>query len=78
MKIQTTFQLDAALLKQLKKKAKAEKRSLDSYIEFLLLQVIEDMPNQDTQQAIYEAEYSINLTEIDDLEALKKSLLSDI
>lgn len=78
MKVQTAFALDKKLLEQLKRKAEAEKRSLDNYVEHLLSQIMENTPNEDTQQAIYEAENNINLTKIDDLAALKKSLLSDV
>lgn len=78
MKIQAAFQLDKELLEQLEQRAKAEKRTLDNYVEHLLLQVIEASPNQATQQAIYEAEHNIGLTKIDDLTAFKKSLLFDV
>ena len=78
MKVQTAFALDKELLEQLKKKAEAEKRSLDDYVEHLLSQIMENTPNEDIQQAIYEAENNVNLIEIDDLAALKKSLLSDV
>lgn len=78
MKVQTAFRLDKGLLEQLKEKAKAEKRSLNNYVEYVLSKVIGNIPNEETKQAIYEAENNINLTEIKDLMALKKSLMSDV
>ena len=78
MKVQTAFRLDKGLLEQLKEKAKAEKRSLNNYVEYVLSKVIGNIPNEETKQAIYEAENNINLTEIKDLMAFKKSLMSDV
>ncbi len=74
MKVQTAFRLDKNLVDALKEKAKAEKRSLNNYIEYILYQVVGAIPNKETQQAIYEAENNINLTEIDDL----KEFLNDL
>jgi len=76
MKVQTAFRLEKELLDQLKEKAMAEKRSLNNYVEFILSKVVGKTPNEDTKQAIYEAENGINLNEIDDLDDFKKSLIS--
>ncbi len=78
MKIQTAFRLDQELLELLKEKAKAEKRSLNNYVEYILSKVVGSIPNDETKQAIYEAEHDINLGEIDDLDTFKKSMISDV
>ena len=75
MKVQTAFRFDEELLAALKEKAKAQKRSLNNYIEFLLYGVIGNIPNDETKEAIFEAENNMNLTTIDDLKAYKKALI---
>lgn len=77
MKVQTAFRLDKELLDILKEKAKAQKRSLNNYIEFLLYSHVGNVPNEETKMAIHEAENDIGLSEIDDLEAYKRDLLKD-
>ena len=75
MKIQTAFRFDEELLAALKEKAKAQKRSLNNYIEFLLYGVVGNIPNNETKEAIFEAENNMNLTTIDDLKAYKDALI---
>ena len=75
MKVQTAFRLDEELLAVLKEKAKSQKRSLNNYIEFLLYGVIGNIPNDETKEAIYDAENNLNLTTIDDLRAYKEALI---
>ena len=55
-KIQTAVRLDKDLVKALKEKAKADKRSLNSFIEKLLYQDVGNIPNDTTQAAIKEAQ----------------------
>ena len=74
MKVQTAFRIDEDLLNLIKEKAKASKRSLNNYIEFLLYKDVGDIPNEQTKQAIYEAENDIDLVQIEDLD----SFLNDI
>lgn len=74
MKTQTSLRLDNELIKALKLEAQKQRRSLNNLIENLLYQVV-DIPNEETKQAIYEAENNIDLTPITDLEAYKKQLL---
>ncbi len=69
MKIQTALRFDENLLEMIKIKAKAQKRSLNNYIEFLLYKDVGDIPNTDTIQAINEARNSKGLKAIDNLEA---------
>jgi hypothetical protein len=75
MKIQTAFRFDEELLDLLKEKAKANKRSLNNYIEFLLYSNVGNIPNEVTKKAIKDADNNINMSTINDLEAYKKSLI---
>ena len=75
MKVQTAFRFDKELLDLLKEKAKANKRSLNNYIEFILYSTVGNIPNEITKKAILDAENNIDLTKINDLESFKKSLL---
>jgi hypothetical protein len=68
MKVQTAFRFDEELVDILKIKAKAQKRSLNNYIEFLLYKDVGNIPNEETKRAIYEAENNINMTKIDNLD----------
>jgi hypothetical protein len=75
MKIQTAFRFDEELLDLLKEKAKANKRSLNNYIEFILYSNVGNIPNEVTKKAIKDADNNINMTTINDLEAFKQSLI---
>jgi hypothetical protein len=75
MKIQTAFRFDEELLDLLKEKAKANKRSLNNYIEFILYSNVGNIPNEVTKKAIKDADNNINMSTINDLEAYKKSLI---
>lgn len=66
-KIQTAIRLNKDLLEALKEKAKADKRSLNNYIEKLLYQDVENIPNEMTISAIKEAREG-NLEQIENLE----------
>ena len=55
-KIQTAVRLDKDLVEALKEKAKADKRSLNNYIEKLLYQDVGNIPNDTTRSAIKEAQ----------------------
>ena len=74
MKIQTALRFDKDLLELVKEKAKAQKRSLNNYIEYLLYREIGDIPNEETERAIYEAENNIGLTHIEDLDKFLEEL----
>ena len=54
-KVQTAVRLDKDLVEALKEKAKADKRSLNNYIEKLLYQDVGNIPNDTTSSAIKEA-----------------------
>ena len=74
MKVQTAFRFDQELLALIKEKALAQKRSLNNYIEYLLYKDVGDIPNQETQEAIYEAHNSPNLKPIDNLDTILERL----
>ncbi len=77
MKVQTALRFDKDLLELIKEKARAQKRSLNNYIEYLLYREVGDIPNEETKKAIHEAENNVNLTEIDNLDDYFKKLLEE-
>ena len=66
-KVQTAVRLDKDLVEALKEKAKADKRSLNNYIEKLLYQDVGNIPNETTRSAIKEAQEG-NLERIENLD----------
>ena len=62
---QASFRLDENMLETLKKRAKKSHRSLNNYIEIVLLNCADRNPNIDTLEAMYEAEHGINLIPFD-------------
>jgi len=67
VKVQTPLRFNKDLLELIKEKAKANKRSLNNYIEFLLYKDVGEIPNQETIEAIIEARSSTDLKPIADL-----------
>ena len=67
IKVQTTVRLDKDLVEALREKAKADKRSLNNYIEKLLYQDVGNIPNDTTRSAIKEAQKG-NLERIENLD----------
>ncbi|MDT7828594.1 hypothetical protein RQM65_07955 [Pricia sp. S334] len=68
LKVQTAFRFDEELLELVKEKAKAQRRSLNNYIEGLLHKDVGSIPNEETKKAIEEARSSKNLERINDLD----------
>ena len=66
-KVQTALRFDKDLLELIKEKAKANKRSLNNYIEYLLYNDVGDIPNDETIKAIEEARSNKNLKPITNL-----------
>ena len=64
MKKQIAFRIEPELFKIIYEKAKAEKRSINNYIEYVLYRHLGNIPNEVTKQAIFEAENNINLSPI--------------
>lgn len=56
-KVQTAFRFDEDLLELVKEKAKAHKRSLNNYLEILMLRDVGHIPNDETKQAIEQARH---------------------
>lgn len=64
-KIQTAFRFDRELLSRLKIKAKQENRSLNNYVETILMDIVYHEPNDETIEAIREARSGKNLEQLD-------------
>ena len=61
VKKQTAFRLSEELLDRLKAKAKKENRSLNNYVEKVLMDIVYDEPNEETLAAMKEAKEGKNL-----------------
>ena len=66
-KVQTPLRFNKDLLELIKEKAKANKRSLNNYIEWLLYNDVGDIPNDETIKAIKEARSGKGLKPITNL-----------
>lgn len=55
VKVQTAFRLNKDLIRRLKMKAKKENRSLNNYVETVLMDIVYNDPNDETIAAIEEA-----------------------
>ena len=55
VKVQTAFRLSKELIDRLKVKAQKENRSLNNYVETVLMDIAYDEPNDETVAAIEEA-----------------------
>lgn len=65
IKKQTAFRLNSDLLDALKSAAKREHRSLNNYVECLLMDIMYIQPNEETQSAMKEAREGKNLQPVD-------------
>lgn len=59
------FRLRSELLDRLKEMAAKNNRSLNNFVETILMDVVYHKPNEETQAAIIEARDSKNLTDVD-------------
>lgn len=73
---QTAFRLRADLLERLKIEAHKENRSLNNYVENILMETVNHLPNAETLAAMREAEQGKRLKKVDmaSLERFLKSL----
>ena len=73
---QTAFRLSTDLLKKLKEAATRENRSLNNYVESVLMDVVYNNPNKLTIKAMKEARenQTLETLETDNLETLISSL----
>jgi len=73
---QTAFRLREDLLNRLTVEAKRQNRSLNNYVESVLMKAIYRKPNHETLDAIKEAQDDLNMTELDmtNIDTFLKSL----
>ena len=71
---QTAFRFDEDLLALVKEKAEAQKRTLNNYIEILLMKDVGKIPNEETKLAIAEIMSGEELEEITDIDAFMDSI----
>lgn len=64
-KVQTAFRFDRDLISRLKVKAKKENRSLNNYVETVLMDIAYDEPNEETLAAIEEVRSGKTLERLD-------------
>ncbi len=72
---QTAFRLRKDLLDKLKKEAAKENRSVNNYVETLLLDAVYREPNEETLEAMREVESGIELENLD-MENFRKYVAS--
>ncbi len=61
----TTFRLSEELLERLKILAKRENRSLNNFVEYTLMEIAYNEPNEETIAAMKEAESGVELETLD-------------
>lgn len=67
LKVQTAFRFEEELLELVREKAKAQRRSLNNYLEILMLRDVGNIPNDETKAAIEEGRNG-DLETIDNLD----------
>lgn len=65
VKVQTAFRFSQELIERLKARAKRENRSLNNYVEKVLMDIVSDEPNEETVAAMNEARTGKNLETLD-------------
>lgn len=75
IKRQTAFRFDSDLLDMLKRAAKREHRSLNNYVECLLMDAMYNEPNEKTKAAIEEARTAQEKETFDSVEDLMTELM---
>ncbi len=72
----TTFRLSEELLERLKVLAKKENRSLNNFVEYTLMEIAYNEPNEETIAAMKEAESGVELEtlDVDNFRSYVKSL----
>ena len=75
-KVQTAFRLNKDLIRRLKIKAKKENRSLNNYVETVLMDIAYNDPNDETIAAIEEARSGkpMEKLDVDNLERFVEEL----
>ena len=75
VKRQTAFRFNSDLLDRLKIAAKREHKSLNKYVECLLMDLMYNEPNEKTKAAIEEARTAKEKETFDSVEGLMKELM---
>ncbi len=75
---QMTFRFRKDLMELVKAKAKAQHRSVNNYIESLLLREVGHIPNQETTNAIEAARDNIDLEPMEDVNSFFKEIEKEI
>ena len=75
IKVTTTFRIDKELLEKIRAKAKAANRSLNNYVECLLMEKAQEEPNTTTLKAMRDAENNVNLEKVEKASDLMKLLV---
>lgn len=79
LRVSTSFRLQADLLSALKKQAKAANRSLNNYVECILIGALgKSKPNMETMAAIEEARHGqTKAVDVSSYDAFVNSILGD-
>lgn len=69
-----SFRFDEDLIALVKEKAKAQKRSLNNYLEVLMIKDVGNVPNEETLEAMAEVMSGKELEEIKDVDTFMDSI----
>ncbi len=69
-----SFRFDEDLIELVKEKAKAQKRSLNNYLEVLMARDVGNIPNEETKKAIAQVMEGKDLEEIKDVDSFMDNL----
>lgn len=73
-----SFRFDEDIIELVREKAKAQKRSLNNYIEMLMARDVGNIPNEGTKKAIEDARNGIGLEPMDDIDGFFESLRDEL
>ena len=73
-----SFRFDEDIIELVREKAKAQKRSLNNYIEMLMARDVGNIPNEGTKKAVEDARNGIGLEPMDDIDSFFESLRNEL
>lgn len=73
-----SFRFDEDIIELIKEKAKAQKRSLNNYIEMLMAKDVGNIPNDETKKAIEEAKNGVGLESMGDIDLFFESIHNEL
>ncbi|MEA1784860.1 hypothetical protein U1E44_02040 [Arenibacter sp. GZD96] len=73
-----SFRFDEDIIELIKEKAKAQKRSLNNYIEMLMVKDVGYIPNDETKKALKEASEGIGLESMEDIDGFFESIRNEL